>query len=64
VALPLVRSAAAATVLVGELDAGLRFRDGLADEIHRQALIAHGGVFSELHRIQYQATRRLHERYA
>jgi ABC-type multidrug transport system fused ATPase/permease subunit len=35
-------------------------KDGLvAEEGTHKALIARGGVFSELHRIQYQATRRL-----
>jgi len=35
-------------------------KDGIVvEEGTHEALIAHGGVFSELHRIQYQATRRL-----
>ena len=35
-------------------------KDGVvAEEGTHEALIARGGVFSELHRIQYQATRRL-----
>jgi ABC-type multidrug transport system fused ATPase/permease subunit len=35
-------------------------KDGVVvEEGTHEALIAHGGVFSELHRIQYQATRRL-----